>query len=325
MKKARLFFLFLLMIGCTHKKSTDVFLRQPPYNKLTDSINNNPKNESLYYRRGVLLYENNQAAYAERDLKKAWDLKPVEEYALSVVTVLIKKNSDSTIVFIQKALEKIPQSIALQVALARGYQQKGELQKSLSISDKLLSKFPGQIDALLLKSEVLKSLNRAEEALVTLEKAYSIAPFDPELSYNLAFEYAEAKNKKVLALTDSLIKMDSLGGHAEPYYFKGIYYANTGSHIEALKQFDEAIRQDYHFMNAYINKGIIFYDQKKFDGALKVFQKANEVDPKFADAYKWIGKTLEAMGNKEEAKLAYLRAYSLDKAMTEAKEAADKL
>jgi hypothetical protein len=31
------------------------------------------------------------------------------------------------------------------------------------------------------------------------------------------------------------------------------------------------------------------------------------------------------MGNKDEAKLAYQRAYGLDKSLTEAKEAADKL
>jgi len=37
---------------------------------------------------------------------------------------------------------------------------------------------------------------------------------------------AETKNEKLLPLTDSLIRADSLETHAEPYYYKGIYYNN---------------------------------------------------------------------------------------------------
>jgi tetratricopeptide (TPR) repeat protein len=325
MKLASVLFLLLLAGSCTSKNNADDLLNGPSYRAITDSINSDPNSGALHYKRGVLLFENNEPAYAEADLRKAWELQPTEEHALSLVTLLIKKDRDAAIAFIEEAIKTLPGSVALQVSLARGYQQKGDLQKSLSICENILQKYPGQIDALLLKADLLKETGKNDEAIATLEKAYSYAPFDADLSHNLAFEYAEAKNRKVLPLADSLIKADSLEGHAEPYYFKGIYYSNTGNATEALKQFDEAIRHNYNFMNAYINKGIIYYDQKEYAAAFKIFSLAASINPAYADSYYWMGKCQEAMNKKEEARLNYQRAYGLDKTMTEAKEAADRM
>ncbi|MFN2439468.1 MAG: tetratricopeptide repeat protein [Chitinophagaceae bacterium] len=88
---------------------------------------------------------------------------------------------------------------------------------------------------------------------------------------------------------------------------------------------NEAIRQDYYFLDAYMEKGQILYNQKNYTEARKTFQLAATVSPTFADAYYWLGKSDEALGDKNEAKLNYQRAYGLDKSLTEAKAAADKL
>ena len=62
-----------------------------------------------------------------------------------------------------------------------------------------------------------------------------------------------------------------------------------------------------------------------FSEAIKSFRLANTISAKFPDAYFWIAKCQEVMGQKQEAKLNYQRAYGLDNSFTEAKEAADKL
>lgn len=312
-------------LGCNEAVQNETLLEQPPYNSLSDSIRQQPKNAGLYYRRGTLLYQNEQVVAAERDLKQAWQLQPTEEHALSVVTVLIKTAPDSAMQFIQRALPQLPKSIALQVALARGYQQKGAIQKALDVCDQVLLLYPNSLDALLLKAELLKQQNNTTAALATLEQAYSYAPFDVELSYNLAFEYAEAKNNKVLPLTDSLIRADTTGKQAQPYYLKGVYYANTGDNALALNYFNQAIAHDYTFYDAYMDKGTLLYGQKQYNAANDVFELVTRITPTYADAYLWTGKCYEALGKKAEAKLAYQRAYGLDKTLTEAKEAAAKL
>jgi tetratricopeptide (TPR) repeat protein len=325
MKNGMCFLFLLLLHACNQAGENNTALTQPPYNQLTDSLQQQPKNAGLYYRRGALLYQNEQLQLAKADLQKAWQLEPTEEHALSLVTVLIKSNPDSAIQFIQHALEELPRSVALQLGLARGYQQQGNAQKALQVCDQVLVLYPTSLDALLLKAEILKQQNNNTAALATLEKAYSYAPFDAELGYNLAFEYAETKNEKAIALTDSLMKSDSTGKAAQPYYLRGVYYANTGNTPEALNYFNQAIAHDYTFFDAYMDKGTLLFDAKHYKEALQVFQLVNRISPTYAEAYYWTGKCEEALGQKAEAKLDYQRAFGLDTALHEAKAAAARL
>ena len=303
----------------------DPQLSQPPYDKITDSIHNIPKDPGLYYRRGTALYSNGEMALAEKDLRTAWKLDPKEEYAIRLTTILKQINTDKAISFLQEALKKFPTSLPLNILLARGYQNKNELDKSLNICNDIIKQYPGQLDALTLKAEILKQQNKTDESLSVLEQAYLYAPDDVDLVHQLAFEYAEARNVKVLSLSDSLIKVDVEKRHAEPYYFKGLYYENQREYQKAIQYFDEAIQHDFKFLDAYLDKGQTYYDQKKYAEALKTFQLTTTVFPSEALPYYWIGKTQQALGRKDEARINYQRAYGLDKTITEAKDSADRL
>lgn len=317
--------LVLFLLSCSNETSSDKILSEQPFKILSDSIRLSPEMADLYYRRGVLLYQNDHVQLAKNDITKAWNLEPKEDYALSLATVIKKTNEDSAIVFLQEALKRVPGSIALRISLARGYQKKKEIDKAMAICDNILSEYPNQIDALILKSELYKTNGNYPEALKNLETAYIYAPADVELVHTLAFDYAEAKNPKAVSLSDSLIRNDMNEIHPEPYYFKGVYYLNTGNETEALKQFDLAIKRDYYFLDAHMEKGQIFYKKKDYPQALQIFKLVTTITPTFADAYFWIAKTQEAIGKKEEAKLNYQRAYGLDNSIIEAKEAAARL
>jgi tetratricopeptide (TPR) repeat protein len=300
-------------------------LSQPPYNRITDSLKKNPSDAAKYYRRGLLLQNNNYQDAALADFQKAWSVSPQEEYGVAVSNILLQKLPDSAIRFLKSALQKIPSSLFFKLNLADAYVNQNKLDAAIKIINDLLETEPGLINAWLMKSELLEKTNNKTEALKALEKAYQLAPFDVDLSYDLAYKYAENKNPKALALSDSLLKMDTSGRHAEPYYFKGIYFSNSGDQEKAFHFFDMAIQHDYYLVNAYLEKGRILYEKRKFYEALKVFQLAATIKPTFADAYYWMGKCQEKLNQKEDARLNYQRAYGLDKTLTEAKEAADKL
>ena len=151
------------------------------------------------------------------------------------------------------------------------------------------------------------------------------APSNEDLCYSLAFKFAQSKNAKALVLCDSLLHNDTIEKKAEPWYFKGIYYSNLNDRVRALECFNKAIQSDYSFLDAYMDKGQLLYDQKKYAEATSVFQLALKVSATFAGAYYWLGKCQEALGKKEDARLNYQRAYGLDKSLTEAKEGADRL
>jgi tetratricopeptide (TPR) repeat protein len=325
---ARVFFILFCIVffsrcGDSNEKSSyEELLAKPPYKNLTDSIHQDPKNADLYYRRGILLKKTNNLQPALDDFKKAWEMGKKEEYAVSVSSILSSK-PDSAITFINDALNKFPQSIALKLSLALVYAAQQKSDEAIRVCNEIISQQPDQLDALEMKADLLEQKNDTTGSIKILEQAYRFAPFDEQLCYNLAYKYAQTKNAQVLKLCDSLIQMDS--SQPEPYYFKGVYYENVNNRSKAISFFDQAMLHDYTFLDAYMDKGKVLYEGKKYNEAIKVFELALKVSSTYADAYYWLGQSQEALGEKEEARLNYQRAYGLDKSFTDAKEAADRL
>jgi tetratricopeptide (TPR) repeat protein len=179
-------------------------------------------------------------------------------------------------------------------------------------------------DYLFKRAELLEFAGDTTEAIKTLE--LFVAPGElTQAGIRLANLYAETKNPKTIFFTEEMKKNDSSGNDPYPAYFKGIYYYNTEELDKALVYFDESIRKDYNFMEAYLEKGTILYKQKKYNAALKTLDLSLKVSGSFSDAYFWKAKCEEALGLIPEAKLNYQRAYGLDNTLTEAKERAEKL
>lgn len=317
-----------ILTGCNNNEETSPFgdlLNQQPYAPLTDSLKKEPKNAELYFKRAVLFNSNGLPEPALADFEKAWSLDKQEKYAYAIGTLILDKSSDSATVFLSNALKDIPKSTLLRLSLAHALNNQQRYDDALRMTDEILQINPQQVDVLKLKADIMEKKGNIEESVRTLEKAYALAPFDIELNNMLALRYAEIKNPKVLALADSLVAADSLKIHADPYYYKGIYYANTGETDKAIANFDQAIKTEYNFFDAYIEKGSIYYEQKNYKAASGVFSLVIRIDPTYAPAHYWLGKCQEALGDKQEAKLSYQRAYGLDKSFAEAKAAADKL
>lgn len=314
--------------GCTNGEDQSPYkeiLSQPPFASLSDSIKKEPGRDELYFHRAVLLNKNNFPEPALADFKKAWSLQKKEQYALGIATLLLDKKPDSAVSFINDALKDLPKSILLRLTLAKAYQSENKIPDALNVCDSLLQINPQQLNTLLLKADLLDQQNNTIASIKTLEQAYAINSNIKDLDYNLAYKYASTKNPRTIAFCDTLLKKDSLNEHAEPLYFKGVYFENMGDINKALILFNLAIVRDYTFLDAYMNKGKILYDQKKYNEAIKVYSLALNVQSTYADAYFWLGKCQEALGKKEDARLNYQRAYGLDKTLTDAKVAADHL
>jgi tetratricopeptide (TPR) repeat protein len=321
--------LLILVSACTdHNNGAttfDALLEAPPYTAITDSIKNDPKKDELYFRRAIQLNSNKQPEAALADFQKAWSLKKNEQYALGVGSLLLESKPAEALVFLKEAVSMLPESLLLNLTLARSYDAQGKTEDALQLISKLLIQNPEQVDLLKMKADLLGKKGNEAEAVQLLEKAYNLTPYDVELNYILALKYAESKNSRVLQLCDSLIKADSLGQHAEPYYYKGIYYSTINDKATALRMFDEAVKHDYYYLDGYIEKGAVLFETNKYKDALSVFNLALTISPKYADTYYWIAKCQQALGQREEAKLNYQRAFGLDQSFTAARDSAAKL
>ena len=315
------FFLLNFISSCTGREETTPYgeiLNNKLFAGLTDSIRQAPRNDALYFRRAILLNQNNFPEPALADFKKAWSIKKEEKYAYGISILLVESEPDSAIIFLKNALRELPASILLQLSLARAYDNKNETDEALTVCNQLLEQHPEQVDALKLSADLFSKKGNSTEAIKRLEQAYQLTPFDMELNYMLALKYAENKNNRVISLCDSLIKKDSMGLLAEPFYYKGIYFANINEKAKAMLFFDEAVKHNYTFLEGYIEKGALLFDMKKYSDAIKVFNLALTITPEFPDSYYWIAKCQQALGQKDEAKLNYKRAVGLDQKFTAA-------
>ncbi len=139
------------------------------------------------------------------------------------------------------------------------------------------------------------------KALLSLRRYNYLAPEDGDGWIEMAWLLANRKDPGVLIITDSLalVKDDMIRTRAK--YIRGLYFSNIQEDDKALREFDSTIVYNYTFIDAYIEKGIILYERKKFEEALITFQQAFKIVNNNPELYYWIGKCYEGLGNKTEA------------------------
>jgi tetratricopeptide (TPR) repeat protein len=322
---------FFFVIGCSlfdgnsKEAKTAKILHSPPFESITDSIGQFPKNAHLYIQRAELLSQKDLPDLASYDYQKAWHLQPDETTALSYTASLFMTGKETqAITLLQECIKKYPQNIEFPRRLSEVYVQNGKNRAALDLFDKLVAADSNNFEALYQKGTLLAALKDTIHAIQSLERAYFLQPLQL-VGVSLANLYAETKNKRALELCDQLISSDSSKELTDAIFIKGIYFANTHQQDEALLQFEDCINHDWKFTEAYIEKGIILFNEHNIDEALQTFTLAARVSTTDPDAYYWMGRCYENIGKKDEARNNYVRALSLDKNFKESKESLKRL
>jgi tetratricopeptide (TPR) repeat protein len=81
---------------------------------------------------------------------------------------------------------------------------------------------------------------------------------------------------------------------------------------EAGKHFEQAIKFDRKFSDAYNNLGVVQYERRRYRAAVKQYKKAMEIAPDTASFYSNLGAAYFAEKKFEEASRAYAEALRLD-------------
>ncbi|MFT3935639.1 MAG: tetratricopeptide repeat protein [Chitinophagaceae bacterium] len=329
----KLFYILCLLFCCAGcglmgDKSANGFddvLQQPPFKGITDSIANAPKDPTLYLRRAELLTQNNQHDIAYYDYKKSWDLQPTENTALVFTSNLFLsgRNKDA-IELLKKCITLYPSNPEFDRRLGEVYTQNGDYKEALSLYDELLKKDSNNYDALYEKGLLYTQMKDTASAIAIFEKSYAMHPVIQN-GLALANLYAETKNAKTLTLCDALQQKDTAREFVDPVFLKGVYYSNIKDYPKAIAFFDECMVRDWRFIEPYTEKGIILFEEKNYDEALKTFQFATNISYTNADNYYWMGRCYEAIGKKEDAIDYYYKALTFDKNFKEAKEAIGRL
>ncbi len=229
------------------------------------------------------------------------------------------------IIELANTVKQFPDSMGLRFKLADVLDSAGDYQESLNQLDSLIIKDKANFGLWFKKALVSthnKDTNNAINAYVNAIKVYP----SPDALLALANLYAEKKDPESLNLCKQVADL-KLGRTylAHTLFITGIYHARIGNTSNAIQFFNQCIANNYSYMEAYMEKGFVYYDQHKTKDALMVFQTVITLKNNYADGYYWMAKCYELLADKAAAIDNYQKALTLDKSIKEAADAIARL
>jgi len=222
-------------------------------------------------------------------------------------------------------VDQHPDSMGLRLRLIDALDSLGAFKQALGQMDALIKKDSLNYGLWYRKALLLENIHDTSGALKCYRYAIRVYP-SPDAMLAAANLLAEKKDSTALLLCKQVAEF-RMGReyNAHCYFITGVYYARKGDEQKAVNAFNACISNDFNYMEAYMEKGFLYYEDKKISDALKVFQTAATVKNTYADSYYWMAKCYEALNNKTEAINSYQRSLSLDPGIKEATAALQRL
>lgn len=225
---------------------------------------------------------------------------------------------------LKNQVQKFPDSLILRENLIQYYRDNGNYVRAISETENAINR--DSSDARLYDIKAILHFENGDtlQAIQSFEKAITLQP-SPEYLISLGTLYAQTRNPQALRLAEALLKIDKEKAGKQALFIKGLYYTYNNEKLQAINFFDQALGQNYTFMEAYREKAIALYDLGKYNEALAVLDKAVTLQNNFDEGYYYRGRTLEKLGRKQEAVESYQRALMYDPEYIEAKDALARL
>jgi tetratricopeptide (TPR) repeat protein len=308
------------------QQDADSSLYAPMVLPLTDSIAQFPKDEALYFRRALLLF-NTDPLLSLKDFEKAAELKPevTDFWAGAGEAALVLEKYPQAIVHFERALKTAPGYPYLQYRLATALIENKQYKSADSLAT-VLGEKPGTHDkAYYLKARIAEENRDTALAISHLTSAIDRAGLESD--YDAVMELGDLLLSRRSPATVKYYKLaarlDSV--NAEPLIALAQYYEQEGDLTAAIAAYNNSITTDPDDERAYLALGSINVRKKNWKEGLRYFDLAAKAAPNNAEAYYNRAQCLEQLGRKEDAIDDYIKAMTFKKDYPEAKAALEKL
>lgn len=215
------------------------------------------------------------------------------------VFLMVGKNEEAKNMF-DKALEINSNNNTALYNRGLSFLKMWKFGEALGEFEKALKINPNDVEALHGKGEALIGLRKNEEAIDVYDRAIEL---DPSLSDSYIGKAAALSNlgrkdeaNKLYANSTNVI----VGKDAIDFNSIGSDFLNAYRYDEAIKMYEKAIEIDPNYAWAYYNKGLALEEQKKYNEALEMYNKAMNISP-FYNVYNAKCSVLGKIGRYEEA------------------------
>lgn len=325
--------LLLLSFGCQDRSANqqsgqagDSVLRSPLLLPLTDSIRQFPDNASLYFRRGMLLF-NTDPALAQTDFEKAAQLDPgvTDHWAGAGEAALVTEKYEKAATYFEKALQTVPDNAYLQYRLAMAWIERGHLEQADSLAAVMGKKQDAVAQSYYLRARIAEDRKDTLKAIEHLRSAVAVAGKESE--YNAVLELADLLHSRHAAdapgYYELALELDPT--NAEPLFELAKYYEELGKAREATATYKRCVETDPGYAPAYIALGKQETAKQQWKAAFQYFNLAARARPNEAEAYYYRGLCHERLGNAREAANDYRKALSFRRNYPEAEKALEKV
>jgi len=196
--------------------------------------------------------------------------------------------------------------------IAEDYASKGKINEAIKLLSGELKKSPTNQAILYQLGNLYLERGDTTNAVRSIQQSIELGNEDTDAIMKLGYILANKNDANCLNYANLLIHETNISNTNHlGYFLRGIYFANIGNRKEAILSFDKSIIENYRYIDAYIEKAILLYENNEFNKSIKLLEKGIEIDKFQADLYYWIGRNYEKQKNIDESTYAYEQTLAL--------------
>jgi len=300
----------------------------PELANLNTLLAQNPKDDSLLYRRAKIYYKLEGYDEALNDISAAMKLdssKAPYYHLMADVLMDYARPNDSKMAIrvLTRAAEKFPNRIPTLLKLSEFQLIVRKHGDALTTLNKILIRDPQNAEAFFMSGRVALDKGDTLNAIGALRKSVQIDAQNVEAWMFLGKIFSRRNNPQAIQYFDNALRIDS--NFLEAREYKGAYYKRRGEFDKAFEVYHDIIVRNPDYANAYFDMGMIYLEQDSLNKAYANFDIATKTDVLFVEAFYYRGLCAEMMGNTAGALSDYTKANKMSPDFEEAKEAKARL
>ncbi|MEO1435126.1 MAG: tetratricopeptide repeat protein, partial [Bacteroidota bacterium] len=234
-----------------------------PY--LAEAVTHDPSFEAAFHLLAVSFDETNDTRNAILNYEKVLQLNPNQEKVWYNLSHLYVDNQQTA-----KAIQALEKAVKIAPDYAKAHQRLGVLYAQSGDGDKAGEHY-----------------GEATKGGMTV----------PALSEATAY-YKKGDYTNALKKADEAIKASD---DAKAHYVKGLALSRLDRSDDAVEAFSKATQKDADYTSAWIEMGILQYNEEQFQGASNAFSKAVQLKPDDSELQAFYGRALVSSGQHSKA------------------------